>query len=357
MNTKLIYNISFFCLINLLFFACTTDKKDNHSTNSTKTLDTAYMSNEEWKEYQKNRSHVSDMITITESSQCSPLELSELLELFEYPKRHDWLTNREFKLIETLNTGNTGNAAEDITQYTNFRYQKCRIDNKQVEFNKDGGEFTFNVKPLSNLSYSINYRDYVVANKQFNVLSEEYKKRYKEVIYEPTKNEKNSRQIIFYVDGIFIFFSNGQNGNKITLSKEPATFVGGWKKHWRAGLYKIEGDPYKVEPFVNTVPETISGKDVHKYMSTNENAIIIDLRTYQERTKGVPHFEGRVLHLIYGSDFKYKVGDLDKSKQYLLLSQTGNSEEAHQYIKDIDLTNFTRIEGGFKAMFGQLFDE
>lgn len=93
-------------------------------------------------------------------------------------------------------------------------------------------------------------------------------------------------------------------------------------------------------------------------MVANKNAIILDLRTSRERKNKRLRFGGQVLYMsTSGSFFKNNFYKLNKSKQYLLVSKTGNSEEAQQLVKDYGFTNFIRVNGGIEAMYGHGFEE
>lgn len=253
--------------ITLLICACGADKK-NRNIETTGNHSNAYMSNNEWKEYNERNKNMSEHIVVSESVNCLPTKVDELLELFKSPMRHEWLSNNNFNLVKTTGTEKTrnyGDNGKDSTQQFNLWYQRCVVESDDATWNKDGGKIFLKANPLEFIRYTISYKDFSNANQQFKILKEEYKKKYKEVKCQPTGINKYPGRSIFFVDDIFIFLflHNGHSSNSITLSKEPIAFMKSWKNDWRAGLYQIDGNPYKLKTVKNTVPESIDGKDVH----------------------------------------------------------------------------------------------
>lgn len=78
------------------------------------------------------------------------------------------------------------------------------------------------------------------------------------------------------------------------------------------------------------------------------NTVVLDVRTREEFADG--HLEGAVLLDFRGPDFADKVGQLDKSKQYLVhCAAGGRSARACTKMESLGFTNLVNLEGGLGA--------
>jgi len=86
-------------------------------------------------------------------------------------------------------------------------------------------------------------------------------------------------------------------------------------------------------------PINLSASDFYQKISSNENAVIIDVRTPQEFNEG--HIPNSLLIDIYNPAFQKKISDLEKSKDYYIYCRSGS--------RSLHAVNFM-ISQGFKSV-------
>lgn len=83
-------------------------------------------------------------------------------------------------------------------------------------------------------------------------------------------------------------------------------------------------------------------------LADNEEAIVIDVRTAQEFSRGI--IEGAINMDVKSGDFKDKAARLDKEKPYYLYCLSGGrSAQAAKYFKSIGIQNVVNLKGGVLA--------
>jgi rhodanese-related sulfurtransferase len=89
-------------------------------------------------------------------------------------------------------------------------------------------------------------------------------------------------------------------------------------------------------------------------LAKDPNTIIIDVRTDMEVQGG--YIDGTTLFFdFYGSDFKAKIGALDKSKKYIVYCHAGGrSAEAAEIMIKKGFKHVYNLEGGFSAWTGKV---
>jgi len=89
-------------------------------------------------------------------------------------------------------------------------------------------------------------------------------------------------------------------------------------------------------------------------LAKDPNTIIIDVRTDMEVQGG--YIDGTTLFIdFYGSDFKAKIGALDKSKKYIVYCHAGGrSAEAAEIMIKKGFKHVYNLEGGFSAWTGKV---
>ena len=69
-------------------------------------------------------------------------------------------------------------------------------------------------------------------------------------------------------------------------------------------------------------PINLSASDFYQKISSDENAVIVDVRTPQEFNDG--HIQNSLLIDIYNPTFQSKILELDKTKNYYVYCRSGN---------------------------------
>jgi rhodanese-related sulfurtransferase len=69
-------------------------------------------------------------------------------------------------------------------------------------------------------------------------------------------------------------------------------------------------------------PINLNAFDFHQKISSDDKAIIIDVRTAQEFNEG--HIQNSLLIDIYNPNFQSKILELDKTKRYYIYCRSGN---------------------------------
>jgi len=69
-------------------------------------------------------------------------------------------------------------------------------------------------------------------------------------------------------------------------------------------------------------PINLNASDFYQKISSDENAVIVDVRTLQEFNDG--HIQNSILIDIYNPTFQSKILELDKTKNYYIYCRSGN---------------------------------
>lgn len=114
-------------------------------------------------------------------------------------------------------------------------------------------------------------------------------------------------------------------------------------------IKKIPQHKYKNMGYIN-----LSVKDFKEKIETSDHAVLIDVRTPDEKTEG--DISGSVLMNIMDADFPLKVEKLDKEKEYFLFCRSGGrSASACEYMNGVGFKTCYNLDGGinaWKAEFG-----
>ena len=98
------------------------------------------------------------------------------------------------------------------------------------------------------------------------------------------------------------------------------------------------------------LPKNVKNVGIAEFdqLRATTNHVVLDVRTPEEFAKG--HIPGAI-HLDYNaSDFQKKVGQLDKSKVYLVHCAAGvRSAKACTVMDKIQFTNLVNLDVGFKG--------
>jgi len=85
-----------------------------------------------------------------------------------------------------------------------------------------------------------------------------------------------------------------------------------------------------------------------KAAMTNENIIVLDVRTPKEVAQGV--IPGAKVIDFYGDNFKMEVSKLDKDKTYLVYCKSGGrSGKTCKALEDAGISNYHNLKGGITA--------
>jgi len=96
------------------------------------------------------------------------------------------------------------------------------------------------------------------------------------------------------------------------------------------------------KPFIN------AGVEEFDRLRADKSAVVLDVRTPREYAGG--RLPGALLIDWYASDFDKKVGELDKSKTYLVYCAVGGrSAEACTKMRKLGFASLYNLDGGFKA--------
>ena len=92
-------------------------------------------------------------------------------------------------------------------------------------------------------------------------------------------------------------------------------------------------------------PINLSASDFYQKISSDENAVIVDVRTSQEFTDG--HIQNSLLIDIYNPTFQSKILELDRSKNYYIYCRSGNrSYHAGVFMLAEGFTSVQHLEEG-----------
>ncbi len=97
----------------------------------------------------------------------------------------------------------------------------------------------------------------------------------------------------------------------------------------------------------------INAADVQKIV-TEEDAVIIDVRTAQETASG--YIAGTTVFAdIYADDFEQKINALDKSKTYIVYCRSGaRSRNASAVMMENGFTKVYNLSGGIQGWNGKI---
>lgn len=102
--------------------------------------------------------------------------------------------------------------------------------------------------------------------------------------------------------------------------------------------------------------EDLTQEEWAEQLASDENAVILDVRTEEEIAGGViPN----AIHIdIYkGQEFIDEVEELDKSKHYYVYCRSGNrSGQACRIMEELGFENAFNLEGGILEWDGDLID-
>lgn len=99
-----------------------------------------------------------------------------------------------------------------------------------------------------------------------------------------------------------------------------------------------------------TVPPSVKnvGVDEFEKLRTDKKAVVLDVRTPEEFAKG--HIPGAINLDIKAPDFQKKLGELDKSKTYLVHCAHGvRGAKACTVMDKMAFTNLVHLEPGLSA--------
>ena len=85
-----------------------------------------------------------------------------------------------------------------------------------------------------------------------------------------------------------------------------------------------------------------------KSIMTNDNIVVLDVRTPKEVEQGV--ISGAKVIDFYGDNFKVELGKLDKNKTYLVYCKSGGrSGKTCNALKETGISNYHNLKGGITA--------
>lgn len=98
----------------------------------------------------------------------------------------------------------------------------------------------------------------------------------------------------------------------------------------------------------------LSQKEWTEKFNSDQNAVIIDVRTEEEWQDGI--IPGAMLNDIYkGQGFIYRLEELDKSKNYYLYCKAGGrSAQACSIMNQMGFKNTYNLVGGFMNWEGEV---
>ena len=89
-------------------------------------------------------------------------------------------------------------------------------------------------------------------------------------------------------------------------------------------------------------------EEFKKGFQTEENAIIIDVRTPAELAEG--QINGHILINVMDPSFPNKINELDKAKPYYIYCRSGNrSGQVCNYMESLGFEKLYNLEGGIIA--------
>lgn len=91
----------------------------------------------------------------------------------------------------------------------------------------------------------------------------------------------------------------------------------------------------------------LSQQDWKKQLATDENAIVLDVRTAEECLDGII-FNALNIDIYEGQEFIHKIDELDKSKNYYVYCKAGSrSDQACKIMNEMGFVNTYNLLGGF----------
>ena len=95
-------------------------------------------------------------------------------------------------------------------------------------------------------------------------------------------------------------------------------------------------------------PKNVGVEDASKLLGERKDVVVIDLRTNDEFKAG--HIAGAKNIDFLGGDFAQKIGELDKSKTYLVhCASGGRSTRSLEVFKAQKFSSILHLNEGFKA--------
>jgi rhodanese-related sulfurtransferase len=103
--------------------------------------------------------------------------------------------------------------------------------------------------------------------------------------------------------------------------------------------------------------EDLSQEDWAEQLASDDNAVILDVRTDAEVSEGIiPN--AKHIDFYKGQDFITEIEALDKSKNYYLYCRSGNrSGQACQIMEQLGFENAYNLEGGMLQWAGDVIDK
>lgn len=94
--------------------------------------------------------------------------------------------------------------------------------------------------------------------------------------------------------------------------------------------------------------ENLNVQEVAQLIKDQPEVVLVDVRTPNEYQQG--HIEGSELINFYDPDFKDKVAELDKEKEYVVYCRSGGrSANAVSIMKKMGFSNIHNMTGGMLA--------
>lgn len=102
----------------------------------------------------------------------------------------------------------------------------------------------------------------------------------------------------------------------------------------------------------SAVLETVDPQAAAEVISTNPDAIVLDIRTPQEYAEGI--IEGAVNIDFYAPDFATQLDALDKDATYVVYCRSGNrSGQAMDTFADLGFQQVSDVDGGIVNWYQQ----
>ena len=100
----------------------------------------------------------------------------------------------------------------------------------------------------------------------------------------------------------------------------------------------------------------LSQSDWAEQLEQDNNAVIIDVRTPEEWSKGIiPN--ALQINIYEGQGFVYKIDELDKSKNYYIYCKAGGrSAQACSIMNQLGFDNTFNLQGGFMQWQGKIVE-
>ncbi len=98
----------------------------------------------------------------------------------------------------------------------------------------------------------------------------------------------------------------------------------------------------------------LTQEDWSKKLETDENAVVLDVRTEDEYNEGIIR-DAINLDIYKGQGFIYAVDELDKSKNYYVYCKAGGrSEQACKIMNQLGFENTYNLVGGMTQWQGEV---